>query len=76
MMIAEWQSKGGAHGVALRRTGEGFYAYRAHYAGGSFPAANDAHAVAYMESPAWPNGPRRVDLHQPDKNTTPMRRVS
>lgn len=75
-MIAEWQSKGGAHGVALRRTGPTVYAYRARSAGGGFPAESDAAAIAYMEAPAWPNGPRKVDLYQPDKNKTPMERVS
>lgn len=76
-LIAEWQSKGGAHGVALRSKGLGVYGYIAtNGSRGGFPAASDKAAVSHMEAPAWPDGPRKVDLHQPDKNKTPMERVS
>jgi len=75
LIVAAWASKGGAHGVTLRRTAVGGYCYRANGAGGTVPAISDAEAKLYMVAPAWPSGPRRVDLHQPDANKTPMARI-
>ena len=77
-MIARWESRGGRHWLELRRDASGGYGYSAVGASGDFGTfPDDASAIAFVERDlGWSNGTRWVDIHQPDANKTPMRRVS
>lgn len=76
-LVARWESRGGAHVVELWKPEGAGYSYRATGGGGSCGiVGTDADAIAYMERDmGWGDGTRAVDLHQPDANTTPMRRT-
>lgn len=68
-LVARWESKGHAHIVELWKQGGSGYCYRATgasgYLGNDF--ANDAEAIASLEP--------RINIFQPDRNRTPMKRV-